>query len=102
MCLAHANKMNMGYLTLCLSTITVTTVPFIATTKTHWEKDKLYLVYVVALFDWLTQIRLFFKDKSVSLCKNCAGAAGIKEEFIRRSLQKGWKPHRPPCQSLFV
>lgn len=36
--------------------------------KPTGKRVELYLVYIVDLFDWLTQIRLFFKDKSVSLC----------------------------------
>lgn len=75
-------------------------VSFIATTKPIGKRTKSYLVYVAALFDWLTQIRLFFQDKSVSLCNNCVRAARMKEEFIERSLQKGRKLHRPPHQNL--
>lgn len=66
--------------------------------KPTGKRAELYLVYIVALFDWLTQIRLFFKDKSVSLRKNCAHAAKMKDEFIGRSLQKGRKLRASVCR----
>lgn len=66
--------------------------------KPTGKRDELYLVYIVALFDWLTQIKLFFKDKSVSLRKNCAHAAKMKDEFIGRSLQKGRKLRASVCR----
>lgn len=62
------------------------------------KRAELYLAYIVGLFDWLIQIRLFFKDKSASLCNNCAHATKMKNEFIGRSLHKGWKPRATLCR----
>lgn len=87
-CLAHANKLNTGYSPQCLSR---TRLIYRNNKKPTGKRAELYLVYIVALFDWLTPISVFFKDKSVSLCNNCAHATKMKDEFIGRSLQKGRK-----------
>lgn len=65
------------------------------------KRAEFYPVYTVGLFDWLTQTGLFFKDKSVSLCTNCAHATKMKDEFMGRSLQKGRKPGGSMCRGTF-
>lgn len=66
------------------------------------KRAEFYPVYIVGLFDWLTQIRLFVKDKSANLCSNCEHATKLNDEFIWRSLQKGWKPRATVCRGTLA